>query len=306
VPELRTIDHNAEPAGSPSCAMSEARAHCRLDDMGVLQFSGPDARNFLQGQLSNDLSQLAPGSLLRAGLHNPQGRTLALLWLLEPSPEEILALLPLELLPELAARLRRYLLRSKLSLSDVSTRYRIFGQYDGRGAAPTPEGWVYAAGRSLLLHAAGTAAPSGEIMARERWRALDIADGLPQVYAPTAAQFIAQMLNLDCIDAISFTKGCYTGQEVIARAHYRGRVKRRMQRFESTTAAPLAPGDSGQFDDGRAFRIIDSVLREDGQTEFLAVAPLAGSAQQAEDTPRAGEAPSLPAVALTLPYALPD
>ena len=95
-------------------------------------------------------------------------------------------------------------------------------------------------------------------MTRAQWRALDIAAGAPQVYSATAGQFVAQMLNLDCIDAVSFTKGCYTGQEVIARAHYRGRVKRRMQRFETLLPAPLAAGDAGQLEDGRGFRVVES------------------------------------------------
>src|SRR6185312_17370732 len=68
---------------------------------------------------------------------------------------------------------------------------------------------------------------------REVWRQLDIISGLPQVYGATSEEFVAQMLNLDLVGAIAFDKGCYTGQEVIARAHYRGRVKRRLQRFRS-------------------------------------------------------------------------
>jgi folate-binding protein YgfZ len=182
----------------------------------------------------------------------------------------------------------------------------VYGIFEGEHAQPIAKSCRYGPGRALLLQSQGTPAPAGEVMEREQWRALDIAAGLPQVYAPTSAQFVAQMLNLDCIDAISFTKGCYTGQEVIARAHYRGRVKRRMQRFESAAGAPLAPGDSGRFEDGRAFRVIDSVLRADGRREFLAVAPLPGSTREAEETAPAGDVPGLNALALKLPYALPD
>ena len=85
------------------------------------------------------------------------------------------------------------------------------------------------------------------------------------------------MLNLDCIDAISFTKGCYTGQEVIARAHYRGRIKRRMQRFVSGAPLRLAAGDAGRLEDGRSFRVVEAVQHADGRCEFLAVAALPGA-----------------------------
>jgi hypothetical protein len=307
VPESGIIDHQTIPAPILSCTMSEPAAICLLDDLGTLRFNGPDARKFLQGQLSNDLARLEPGAMLRAGLHNAQGRTLALLALIERSQDDILALLPRELLAPISAQLRRYLLRAKLALTDVTAQFRIHGLRGHESAQPPADGVLYAPGRALLIRPALAAAPSGAPMSRERWRALDIAAGLPQVYAASSAQFVAQMLNLDCIDAVSFGKGCYTGQEVIARAHYRGRVKRRMQRFESATTLPLASGDGGRLQDGRAFRVIDSVLREDGLREFLAVAPLPGAAREPEDA-GAGDgdgAPSLRATALELPYRLP-
>ncbi len=109
---------------------------------------------------------------------------------------------------------------------------------------------------------------------REVWRQLDISAGLPQVYGATSEEFVAQMLNLDLVGAIAFDKGCYTGQEVIARAHYRGRVKRRLQRFRTRGPLELAPGDSGELADGRAFKVVEAVRLEDGRCEFLAVAPL--------------------------------
>ena len=124
--------------------------------------------------------------------------------------------------------------------------------------------------------------------------------------APPRAQFVAQMLNLDCIDAISFTKGCYTGQEVIARAHYRGRIKRRMQRFASRSALRLAAGDAGALDDGRSFRVVEATQHADESCEFLAVTSLHGAAQEANDT---GQLPASQAVAysaLPLPYTLPE
>jgi folate-binding Fe-S cluster repair protein YgfZ len=115
------------------------------------------------------------------------------------------------------------------------------------------------------------------------------------------------MLNLDVLGGISFTKGCYTGQEVIARAHYRGRVKRRLQRFEAvpTVGAPMpVAGDTVPLRDGRAARVVDAALRPDGRLEFLAVAPLVAGETDPEAT--SGTTPVLESTALPLPYALPD
>src|SRR5262249_49883278 len=138
---------------------------------------------------------------------------------------------------------------------------------------------------------------------RGLWHRLDIEQGQPQVFAATSEEFVAQMLNLDALDAIAFDKGCYTGQEVIARAHYRGRVKRRMQRFTSREPVLLAPGESGQLADGRSFKVVLAAQLLDGRCDFLAVAPLAGG-EGAEATP--GPTAPLLADAPPLPYALPD
>jgi folate-binding protein YgfZ len=293
-------------ASVPELIITDHHAICLLEDFGALRFRGVDAGKFLQGQLSNDMARLAPGSILRAGLHNPQGRTQALLWLAARASDDILALLPLELAGTVAAQLRRYLLRAKLTLSDESGHTRILGAR-ARGQRPAwQEPWTLDQERILLIQSVDDSAPAGELMTREQWRALDIAAGLPQVYAATSSQFVAQMLNLDCIDAISFSKGCYTGQEVIARAHYRGRVKRRLQRFETLSPRQLAPGDSGRFEDGRAFRVVEAVTRPDGRSEFLAVAPLPEAARDAEDAAASADAQALGARALPLPYALPD
>jgi folate-binding Fe-S cluster repair protein YgfZ len=86
------------------------------------------------------------------------------------------------------------------------------------------------------------------------------------------------MLNLDVLGAIAFDKGCYTGQEVIARAHYRGRVKRRMQRFLSHGPVHLAIGDTAQLVDGRTFKVVEAAQLANGRCEFLAVAPVVSDA----------------------------
>ena len=110
------------------------------------------------------------------------------------------------------------------------------------------------------------------------------------------------MLNLDALGAIAFDKGCYTGQEVIARAHYRGRVKRRMQRFSTQDPRNLVPGLAGRLADGRAFKVVDAVAAEDGSCEFLAVAAV----NAREEAPGEDGAAPLAAESLPLPYELPQ
>lgn len=282
-----------------------------LDDLGVVRFAGADAARFLQGQLSNDIGRVSAERSVLAGFHNPQGRAIALLRIVQIQPNDFLTLLPRELAPTVADRLAKYVLRAKVKVSDDSPGWRITGLIacERGGAEPrlrqTPtasldaypavtgeqrrvdESVVICVGdqpaRWLLiapLPAAGTPAASDGVVPhsvparREVWRQLDIIAGLPQVYGATSEEFVAQMLNLDVLGAIAFDKGCYTGQEVIARAHYRGRVKRRLQRFRSRGPLDLKPGDKGEQADGRAFTVVEAVRLEDGRCEFLAVAPL--------------------------------
>jgi tRNA-modifying protein YgfZ len=240
--------------------------------LAQLVFAGPDAQSFLQGQLSNDVAAMIPGAAasLLAGFHSPQGRVVALLELHRPTRDEFLALLPADLADLVVTRLRRFVLRSKLQISPPA---------------------IATGGEASLS------------------RAARIAAGLPQVYAATTEVFVAQMLNLDVIGAISFTKGCYTGQEIIARAHYRGRIKRRMQHFVSNERCQLAPGDSQRLTDGRSVQIVDACQLVDGRCEFLAVTTLPDStARAAGDTlsPPPPDTPLLATTALELPYKLPD
>ena len=309
-----------------------------LDHLGVLAVRGPDARRFLNGQLSQDALALDAATVRLAGLHNPQGRTLAVMRLVAAGPgvaggdgaDAVLCVLPRAAIPEVRALLSRFLLRAKATLADESDAWRVEGLWPsdaaasaiaaaGLGAA-TRDGdavlWRHAPdGRCLRLSPRTEAQDDGAAVpaaaaAHLAWRLADIAAGLPEVHPATRGAFVAQMLNLDALGGISFTKGCYTGQEVIARAHYRGRVKRRLQRFEA--AAPgvtPSPGDTLRLADGRAAQVVEAAVRPDGRLEFLAVAPLARTADGDADGPDAdggSAAPRLEAVALPLPYALPD
>lgn len=229
----------------------------KTSTLGALRFGGPDARAFLQGQLTNDLALLASGRPLLAAYCNPQGRVIAVLRLSEDG-DGILARLPALMVDRVIEKLRRYVLRMKVTLSNENAGLEVAGE--------------------------------------DRLR--DIHAGQPQIYPETSELFVAQMLNLDLIDGISFNKGCYTGQEVIARAHYRGKVKRRMQRFRTLKPATLNPGEAGQLSDGRNFTVVTAAQLETGCSEFLAVAPLLLGENELLDT----TSTLIEAEQLVLPY----
>jgi folate-binding protein YgfZ len=320
-----------------------------LKDLGALRLRGPDAVRFLQGQLSSDVTRLTPEQSQLAGYHNPQGRVIALLRLVQLDSEDLLAITPRELVQTVASRLTKFILRAKVKITDESASWAVRGLVaadtdiqpprfvnetgnEPRATIAIPErvnaqtrldGSVVvcvgdAPPRWLLISPIGPtgqtpALSSSESGDRESWRRLDIAAGQPQVYASTSEEFVAQMLNLDVLDAIAFDKGCYTGQEVIARAHYRGRVKRRLQRFNSRGPLRLSAGDSAMFSDGRAFKVVEAAQLPDGRCEFLAVALVVSGDHESPPMERAvatsaQTAPTSPIEAeqLPLPYSLPE
>jgi tRNA-modifying protein YgfZ len=281
-----------------------------LDDLTALAVRGPDAAAFLQGQLSQDIETFPGHGAMFAGLHNPQGRCLALLRLFHLGGDQILVVLPVELADTVRQHLARYVLRTRVSIEDSRSSWRIYGLTgpDAEAAAQTRLHLPLdrAGFRQLIVAPRSEPLPEGYIASRAAWRVEDIEAGIPEVLAGTSGEFIAQMLNLDTIGAISFEKGCYTGQEVIARAHYRGQVKRRMQLFHTDSVVPLMPGERVSLGDGRRAQVVQAEVIDDGGQGFLAVAALPAASIAAPASDPAEEAPPrLQTVQMPLPYALP-
>ena len=239
-----------------------------LADFGVLSAEGTDAGKFLQGQLSNDVASLATGQSQLSALHTVQGRVQAVIYLLCLGEASYTAVLPQELLPAVLATLQQRVFRAKVTLRDAVEHWQVLG-----ATAAPPNSWHAAVDRSarcfVLLDATRPDRPT-PLHSREAWRALDIAAGLPQVYARSQGEFVAQMLNLDLLGGIAFDKGCYIGQEIVARSHYRGRVKRRLQRFAYTADTAPLPGDSVLLASGATAQVVDAT-RAAGQQQLLAV-----------------------------------
>jgi tRNA-modifying protein YgfZ len=277
-----------------------------LDDLSILSVRGADARSFLQGQLSNDVESLA-GHPAVAGLHNAQGRCLSVIRMLQVEPGQILLALPADLAATVVAHLSRFVFRARVRIENASDQWRIYGATgpDAEAAASTRLSipMDVTGLRQMIVAPRSEALPEGDIQSRASWRLEDIAAGLPEIGAAISGLFTAQMLNLDLIGAISFSKGCYTGQEIIARAHYLGQVKRRMQRFHTDEARELLPGSRIDLADGRRAQVVMASEAEGGGMEFLAVAALGDVVPDEPQGPVAG-ADRVRTQQLGLPYSM--
>jgi len=286
-----------------------------MTQLGTLALSGADVRTYLQGQLTVDMDELEPTRVRLAACNSPQGRVQAVLWIVERS-DGIVLILPETMIESTAARLRKYVLRSRVTfqMRPLHVEFAALpsqlaslasGPASAEGAPgkrthieheaisyvrlPGLESWLKLAGGGIAPDETDAAmSPDG--------RLAYLRAGLPQVYPQTHEAFVAQMLNLDLLDAISFSKGCYTGQEIIARAHYRGAVKRRMFRFRASCPPP-DPGTRILAGASHAGDVVDAAAAGDG-CELLAVISLA----QLEQTLHLEGESAVPLERMTLPY----
>jgi folate-binding protein YgfZ len=270
-----------------------------LPFLGVIRLRGPDAAKFLQGQVTHDTGLLGDGRTLLTACNTPQGRVIAVLRLRQ-TEEAVYALLPADLLEHVAARLRRFVLRAKVDVQiaadlqpawvgtqPFSTTLAVDGYDATRTMSAIPAAGAtelvsfdYAPGRQVI------AAPGGALRAmtglslskslpgiEQEWWAADVVAGLPQVFRASSEAFVPQMLNLDLLDAISFTKGCYTGQEIVARTQHLGRIKRRTFRYRLPAGPAPAPLAGLMLDGSKVAEVVMSAPRADG-VELLAVTSL--------------------------------
>lgn len=243
---------------------------CDLSHLGLLELDGADAFTFLQGQVTNDIKQLTGNNAHYTGYCNPKGRMLAL-FLAFPHHGHLHLQMPKELVESIAKRLRMYVMRSKVVITDVSETIIKMGLSgnDAAGllntlfaAVPKQDYELVNSDKGALIKLPG-AIPRYEIFTNPTeartiwdtlkqhakpvgaasWEWLEINAGIPDVTLKTQEEFVPQMLNLDALNAINYKKGCYTGQEIVARTHYLGKVKRRTQLAHIDTADVPAVGD---------------------------------------------------------------
>jgi tRNA-modifying protein YgfZ len=233
----------------------------RLNRYGLLVVTGADARDFLHAQLTNDVANLPPDRAALAGWCTAKGRLLAS-FLVIPAKEGFLLQVARDLAPTVAKRLSMYVLRSKVKIADESDAWTQYGIWDadlgGVGVV-----WeddvvtVRVAERRFLKIGKGFSQACGQ--SEEAWTLQEIRAGRPLISAATQDQFVPQMVNFEKLGAIDFQKGCYPGQEIVARAQYRGQVKRRLVHVHTD----LKPGEA--FNGG--------VVVDSAAGEALAVMP---------------------------------
>lgn len=249
-----------------------------MPDHRVVALSGRDALVFAQAQFMSDAKSLAAGHWQWSGWLTPKGRAIALFALLKFGDESLWLLLQDADPAEFAARLRRFVFRSKVGV-EARDDLRAIGGFgpgaaQGSAIAKNDAGEVAldfgGSGGPRTLRLAATAQPE-HAQALARWIAFDLEHGLPRLSASQSEQWTPQQLSLDRLRAYSVKKGCYPGQEIVARTHFLGQAKRGLALFESDAA--LAPG-APVGDGGRSSGAIVSAISADGRHLALAVMPL--------------------------------
>jgi hypothetical protein len=259
-----------------------------LPDNALLAITGDDATAFLHAQLTNDVAAMKDGEAQWNGWCTAKGRLLATV-LLVKRPDGYLAMLPAEIAPAIAKRLAMFVLRSKVKIRDASPElaaHGLAGPGAGRLAgklAAHPELATAALGADLAVIVAPRNDPRIEDLRREarpgttdEWHLALIRAGIPTIVAATQEAFVPQMANLDLVGAVSFRKGCYPGQEIVARTQYRGILKKRMALAHVEGAAP-SPGESvysPAFGDQSAGTVVNVAPDPAGGFELLVVAQI--------------------------------
>jgi folate-binding protein YgfZ len=237
-----------------------------LNRYGLLAVTGAEARDFLHAQLTNDIANLPPDRAALAGWCTAKGRLLAS-FLVVPSKDGFLLQLARDLAPAVAKRLSMFIFRSKVRIADESDAWTQSGIWD----ADLSVGGVAWEGDTVTVRIAerrflkiGKSLSENCKASEDAWTLQEIRAGRPLISAATQDRFVPQMVNFEELGAINFQKGCYPGQEIVARAQYRGQVKRRMTRVELPKGVELKPGE--EFQGG--------VIVDSAAGEALAVMPV--------------------------------
>jgi folate-binding protein YgfZ len=228
-----------------------------LPGWGVITAQGADAARFLHGQLTQDVEHLDAGQARPAGYCSPKGRLLASFVVWRPQADLVHLACSADVLPAVLKRLSMFVLRAQCKLRDGSDELRLIGL-----AGPSAQAWLGAAAgaepwrvdrhggghvlrlpdaggvpRWLLALPPGEAAPALPALPSALWQWLEVRSGIARIVGATVEQFVPQMVNLELVGAVNFQKGCYPGQEVVARSQYRGTLKRRAFLFRSPATA---------------------------------------------------------------------
>jgi folate-binding protein YgfZ len=294
-----------------------------LPHLGVIQAQGEDAANFLHNQLSNDVLLLPVGQARLAAFCSAKGRMQASFIVIKTAPDTVLLVLSLDLLAQTLKRLSMFVLRAKVKMSDATGQWQLRGllgdsaravvggavpwQTLAQDTAHTVALYPAVLGdskihRALWIAPAGLALPAGADATTDVWSWAEVMSGVTLVSQPVFEAFVPQMMNYESVGGVNFKKGCYPGQEVVARSQFRGTLKRRAALVHSPVALVtgqdvFTPADPEQ----PCATVVLSAARPDGQG-FDAL--VSGTTESQQTGWRAGSANGAALELLSLPYAL--
>ena len=308
----------------PAELASRLNGACALPHLGVIQAQGEEAANFLHNQLTQDVLLLPVGQARLAAFCSAKGRMQASFIVLKTAPDTVLLVMGQDLLAQTLKRLSMFVLRAKVKLTDASSQWQLRGllgdaaaEVTGANAAPwsvrTDAGGhalalypaVFGAqrqARALWLARQGQPLPAGEALSTELWTWAEVLSGVTLLSQPLFEAFVPQMLNYESVGGVNFKKGCYPGQEVVARSQFRGTLKRRTALVHSPVALTagqevFTPTDPEQ----PCATVVLAAARPDGQG-FDAL--VSGTLESMAQGWRAGSAEGEALALLPLPYAL--
>jgi folate-binding protein YgfZ len=238
----------------------------KLEHLGIIRVTGADAASFLQGQLTNDVALLPMNESRLAAFCSAKGRMQASFTIYKrpaidatQTTPDIYMVCSRDILAATLKRLSMFVMRAKAKLTDVTDEYNIFGltgntiNLIATEAINTPAAVIFYASTVIALHPAlgqtralcitpvGDTAPAGEILSAELWNLGEVHAGIATITAPIVEAFVPQMLNYESVGGVNFKKGCYPGQEVVARSQFRGTLKRRayVVQIDATNSQPF-------------------------------------------------------------------
>ncbi|MCS6765380.1 MAG: folate-binding protein [Candidatus Protistobacter heckmanni] len=294
-------------AGSAARAPEALPEHAFLalpEGLGLIAARGPEAADFLHNQLTNAVDDLPPGELRLAGYCTAKGRLLATMYYWRQTEADgadaVYLLVSRDLLPALLKRLSMFVLRAKVKLADASGEYRVIGLAGGAdGGAPAALPVTAQASAQTAATGAAQSFPLPDAASRRRalaivpaaqadaalaalraqaaeaspaaWDWLDVQAGVPRIAAATQDLFVPQMINFELVGGVNFKKGCYPGQEVVARSQYRGTVKRRLRLAHVDAQALPAQELFHSADPGQPCgQVVNAVAAPQGGCDLLA------------------------------------
>ena len=291
-----------------------------LTHLGVIRVEGADAASFLHGQLTQDFSLLGLSEARLAAFCSAKGRMLASFTGFKRSPEDILLVSSRDLLAATLKRLSMFVLRSKARLSDASEIFQIVG-LAGSAVPPglPPATWskwredqasvvrlpaAEGASRALWVAPAGESAPPGAVLPGPLWDWLSVRSGVATLSQPVVEAFVPQMLNYESVGGVNFKKGCYPGQEVVARSQFRGTLKRRAYVVHADGAISTGQDVFHESDAGQPCGTVVEVAPHPDEGFDAIVSLQVSAASQGRLNVGGAEGPEL--TLLPLPYPLLD